>query len=58
MFATDPSEFGLVPEVRRLQRGEPAALAGVRPETSPLLQLVSELLAVRHVVPTQTECSE
>ena len=54
VFATDPSELRLVSEVRRLRRGEPAALAGVRPQTSPLLQLGSELLTVRHVVPTHT----
>lgn len=54
MFSTDPSELRLVPEVRRLRGGEPAALAGVRPETSPLLQLGSELVTVRHIVPATT----
>ena len=56
VFSTDPSELRVDPEVCRLWGrggGEPAALAGVSPETSPLLQFGSELLTVRHVVPVR-----
>lgn len=53
VFAADPGELGLPSEVRRLQDGEPAALAGVRPEPPPPPQLGPELLTVGGVVPAQ-----
>lgn len=54
MFAADPGEPGLDPEVRGLQHGEPAALAGVRPETPAAPQLGPELLPVGRVVSAHT----
>lgn len=53
VFTTDPSELRALSEICHLQRGNPAALTAVRPESPPLLQLGSELLTVRHVVPEE-----
>lgn len=50
VFTADPGELGLSPEVRWLQDGEPAALAGVGAETPPPGQLGPELLPVGRVV--------
>lgn len=53
VFTADPGELGLPPEVRWVQGGEPAALAGVRPKTPPPVQLGPELLPVGRVVSAQ-----
>lgn len=53
VFTADPRELGLSPEVRWFQDGEPAALAGVRPETPPPVQFGPELLPVGRVVSAQ-----
>lgn len=53
VFTADPGELGLPPEVRWVQGGEPAALAGVRPKTPLPVQLGPELLPVGRVVSAQ-----